>query len=85
MSPIGASNAIPYAGSAPVSGPDQSLLIQAVKDVNAAQSLGSDRELTFAVDRETRHVVVRIIDSSTGEILDQIPKEQVLQLAEKLK
>ena len=80
MSPVGATNAVSYAE--PV---QQRSLMQAVKAVNAAQALGSDRELTFAIDRQTRRVVVRIVDSSTGEILDQIPDEQVRQLAEKLK
>jgi uncharacterized FlaG/YvyC family protein len=80
MSPVGATSAISYAE--PV---QHRPLIQAVKAVNAAQALGSDRELTYAIDRKTRRVIVRIVNSSTGEILDQIPNEQVQQLADELK
>ncbi len=82
MSPIGASYAVSNVEPIPI---PQRSLIQAVRAVNTAQALGSDRELTFAIDRQTRRVVVRIVNSSTGEVLDQIPNEQVRQIAEKLK
>ena len=90
MSPVGVLNSVSYAESAAVkpvdvSPSDQQSLIQAVNAVNSAQALGSDRELTFAIDRQTRRVIVLIVNSSTGEILDQIPNEQVQRLAEKLR
>jgi len=57
-------------------------LIQAVKALDAAELFGQDKELTFVMDRQTRRAVVRIVDRSTGEVLQQIPTEQVLRLAE---
>lgn len=58
----------------------QRQVIQAVRAVNESQSLGTDRELTFAMDRESRRVVVRLVDKTTREVLLQIPNEQVLRL-----
>jgi flagellar protein FlaG len=59
-------------------------LIQAVKAVNAADLFGENSELTFALDRQTRRPVVRILDRKTKEVLRQIPPEYVLRLAEGL-
>jgi flagellar protein FlaG len=56
-------------------------LIRAVKRVNEAELLGSDSELTFILDRETRKPLVRIIDRETKEVIRQIPPEYVLRLA----
>jgi flagellar protein FlaG len=59
-------------------------LIQAVKALNAAELFGQNQELTFAVDRETRRPVVRIVDRKTNEVIRQIPPELVLRLAQDL-
>jgi len=72
------------AAPAPVS-QEQRSLIQAVKAVNAAEVFGEDRELTFAIDRQSKRVVTRIINRTTGELIDQIPPEYVLHLAEEIK
>jgi uncharacterized FlaG/YvyC family protein len=64
---------------------DQQTLIQAVKAVNASGMLGQDNELSFIVDRAARRVVVRIVNRETGEVVDQIPPESVLAMAEELK
>lgn len=60
-------------------------LIQAVRAVNAAGSLGSDSELRFAFDRDSKRPVMRIVDRRTHEVLSQIPPEKVLRMAEALK
>jgi hypothetical protein len=73
---------------APTSGPvveDRRVLIQAVRAVNAAEVFGQEHELSFAVDRETRRPVVRIVDRKTRAVVEQIPSESVLRLAEELK
>jgi flagellar protein FlaG len=62
---------------------DQKALIQAVKAVNSAQMFGEENELTFKIDRAARIAVVRIVNKKTGELVQQIPSEQVLRLAEK--
>ena len=64
-------------------------LIQAVKAVNASESsndmIGDKNVLTFAVDRETRKPVMRIVNRETNEVVTQLPPEQVLRMAEELK
>jgi flagellar protein FlaG len=62
--------------------PAQRELIQAVKAINAADLFGSDNELTFILDRQTRRAVVRIVNRDTKEVIQQIPAEYVLRLAE---
>lgn len=59
-------------------------LIQAVKAVNAAELFGENSELTFALDRQSRRPVVRILDRKTKEVIRQIPPEYVLRMAEEL-
>lgn len=61
---------------------DQKALIQAVKAVNAAEMFGQENELTFKIDRAAGIAVVRIVNRKTGELVDQIPNEEVLRMAE---
>jgi uncharacterized FlaG/YvyC family protein len=62
---------------------DQKALIQAVKTVNAAELFGQENELTFIINRAANIAVVRIVNKKTGEVVEQIPNEQVLRMAEK--
>jgi uncharacterized FlaG/YvyC family protein len=62
--------------------PDQRALVQAVKAVNAIEMFGQDNELTFFLDRNTHRAVVRIVNRNTHEVVQQIPSEYVLRLAE---
>jgi uncharacterized FlaG/YvyC family protein len=41
--------------------------------------------LTFSRDPQTRRPVIQIVDQDSGEVIDQIPSETVLQLAQELK
>lgn len=66
----------------PPATPDQRALIQAVKAVNATALFGQENELSFVLDRNTRQVVVRVVNSDTREVVRQIPAEYVLRLAE---
>jgi flagellar protein FlaG len=59
-------------------------IVQAVRAINGAELLGRDQELTFAVDRDTRRPVVKVVDRNTGEVLMQVPTEDVLRLARQL-
>jgi uncharacterized FlaG/YvyC family protein len=61
---------------------EQRALIQAVRAVNGAELFGQDKELTFVLDRQTRRAVVRIVNRDTREVLQQIPAEYVLRMAE---
>lgn len=60
-------------------------LIQAVRGVNSSGRLGDNRELTFLLDRETRRPVIQIIDRETHEVIQQVPAEYVLRIAEDLR
>jgi uncharacterized FlaG/YvyC family protein len=61
---------------------DQKTLIQAVKTVNSAQLFGQENEVTFVIDRAARIAVVRVVNKKTGELVQQIPTQQVLKMAE---
>ena len=59
-------------------------LIRSVKGIDASDLFGEGRELTFALDRDTKRPVVRVVDQQTGEILWQSPPEYMLRLAQTL-
>ncbi len=61
---------------------EQKALVQAVKAVNASELFGHDNELTFFLDRNTHRAVVRIVNRNTREVVQQIPDEYLLRLAE---
>ena len=42
------------------------------------------RNLQFKVDESTKQVVMSIVDKSTGEVIKQIPSEDVLALAKRM-
>lgn len=63
---------------------EQAQLIRAVEKLNEARVFGEKSELTFSVDRETRRPVMKIIDRETKELIQQIPPEYVLRLAEEI-
>jgi uncharacterized FlaG/YvyC family protein len=60
-------------------------VVTAVHEVNKSQLMGEGRQLTFSRDPQTRRLVIQIIDQSTGAVIDQIPPETLLQLAQQLK
>ena len=41
--------------------------------------------LTFQVDESTGRLIVKVIDSETGEVRRQIPPEEMVRLVEKMK
>ena len=57
-------------------------LIAAVRAVNQTELFGHDQELTFSMDRETRKLVIRLVDRATNEVIREIPPEYVLRAAE---
>lgn len=42
------------------------------------------RDLEFSVDEELNQVVVKVIDTASGELIRQIPEETFLELARRL-
>lgn len=59
-------------------------LVQAVRAINAAELYGEQGELSFALERRTQRVVVRLIDRKTRQVIREVPADQVLSLAESL-
>ncbi|HUB77921.1 MAG TPA: flagellar protein FlaG [Bryobacteraceae bacterium] len=57
-------------------------LVTAVNEINKSELMGEGRQLTFTRDPSTRKPVIQIVDQNTGEVLDQIPPETVLQLSQ---
>jgi flagellar protein FlaG len=43
------------------------------------------RELQFSVDDQTGRTVIKVLDSETDTVIRQIPPEEILDLARKLK
>lgn len=61
---------------------EQDQLIRAVKAVNESRLAGDNRELTYSIDRSTRRIVFKLVDTETQEVIRQVPPEYLLRLAE---
>ena len=62
---------------------DQSQIKKALEEVNRMMhSLGGSLE--FSIDQQTRKTVVRIVDTSTNQLIRQIPSEEMLTIAKSL-
>ena len=57
---------------------------QAAKTVNGSGVLGRN-QLVISIDSQTHRIVVRIEDRETHEVVQQIPPEYVLRLAENVR
>ena len=55
--------------------------VNAVSDFLQAKK----RDLTFSIDEETERSIVKVVDSQSGKLIRQIPSEEVLALAERIK
>ena len=58
---------------------DMQKLEETVSDANKVME-SMDRSLQFSVDKGTERIVVKVIDDSTGEIVREIPPEEILRL-----
>lgn len=61
---------------------EQQEIIHAVESVNKMHLLGEFTELTFTFDRTSRKPILKIVDTRTKEVVQQIPAEYVLRLAQ---
>lgn len=59
-------------------------IVSAVQALNKSELLGENRQLQFTRDNDTNRVIIKIRNAKTGETIDQIPPETVLQLAANL-
>ncbi|WP_407278252.1 flagellar protein FlaG [Aromatoleum evansii] len=62
---------------------DPAAVDQALEEVRKAIGPVA-RDLRFSIDEDTGRTVVKIIDSSTDEVIKQIPTEEVLAIAKAL-
>jgi flagellar protein FlaG len=53
----------------------------AVRQLNEAGYAGEGREVTYSIDPASRAPVIKVIDSSTKEVVTQLPSKYVLALA----
>jgi len=60
-------------------------VVAAIHEINKSELMGEGKQLSFTRDPDTHRPVIQIIDQSTGEVLDQLPPESLIRLAEQLK
>lgn len=60
-------------------------VVQAVKALNKSEMFGEETGLDFQRDPDTKRLVVKVVNRTTGEVISQIPPEYILRLAEELK
>ena len=56
-------------------------LAKAIRAINENAVFGPGSELRFTVDRETGRRLIRIVDRTTNEVINQIPTEEVIRMA----
>ena len=56
---------------------------QAVEQVNKAVPSFS-RNLQFSVDEDTNKNIVRVVDTTTGDVIRQIPSQEIIEIAKAL-
>jgi uncharacterized FlaG/YvyC family protein len=60
-------------------------IVKAVKALNGAETFGQDNHLTFHKDQYSHQMVIRVVNQKTGDVVLQIPSEEVLRMAEDLR
>ena len=84
---IGSVNSLmpaPPVDPTPAANQEPALLKQvatAVRALNQSGLYGQDRELQFARDPGTKTMVIKVVQQQTGEVIEQIPPEEVLRAA----
>jgi uncharacterized FlaG/YvyC family protein len=56
----------------------------AVQSLNQNGAAGPGREFSIAIDGKTKLPVVRIVNSATNELIEQIPSQYILDLAQQI-
>jgi flagellar protein FlaG len=81
------SSATPSSNTTASTGNDVSVrqVISAINEVNKSELMGEGKQLNFTRDPDTHRPVIQIVDQNTGEVLDQLPPESIVRLAEQLK
>ena len=59
-------------------------IVTAIKSINATELAGSNSELTFVFDRFSKRSVIRLVDRTTRNVIQQIPPEYMLRWAQEI-
>jgi len=86
ISEVALANTTPHASPQPDSPPSAvreltRSVAAAVQTVNEAGFAGQGREVTFSFDQATRVPVVKVLETSTREVITQWPPEYLLRMA----
>jgi flagellar protein FlaG len=63
--------------------PTREQVTDAVKKINEGMA-ASSQSLEFAIDEESKEIVVKIIDQDTREVVRQIPSVEALEIAKSI-
>lgn len=61
--------------------PSREQVQNAVQEIRKSVESSSSSNLQFSVDDDTGRTVVRVIDKTTGDVIRQIPSEEVIALS----
>lgn len=64
--------------------PSQEQVKRAVDALRESMKQSSSSNLQFSIDGDTGQTIVRVTDRQTGELIRQIPSEELLELAKSL-
>lgn len=79
----GASRSAPEPQLRPLSEPSPQQVKQAAESINRVVKQSSS-SLEFSFDASSRKLVVRMVDTETGELIRQVPSDVVLAIAESI-
>jgi flagellar protein FlaG len=82
--PDAAKPAVATQAPAPARTPPSRQQVEAAVDAINRSLQPSDHALSFSVDQKSDRIVVKIVDSASGETLRQIPSDEVLAIAESI-
>jgi len=55
-------------------------VVVAIRGLNKSELVAEGRALVYARDPETRRPVIHVVERETGNVVDQIPLEEVLRM-----
>jgi flagellar protein FlaG len=82
--PDAAKPAVVAQAPAPVRPPPSRQQVEAAVEAINRSLQPSNNALSFSVDQNSDRIVVKVVDSTSGETLRQIPSEEVLAIAESI-
>jgi flagellar protein FlaG len=63
------------------SAPTHDQMQNAVNGLNEAIRQQTDSNIEFTIDQETSKVVIKVVESGTGKVIQQIPSEEIMTIA----